>query len=285
MHPASPRVSYRNIVGLSLFALGLLLTGLHYQAGEEVSLPERLLLGAMHPLAQGLSRLFQGLSQPWRMFMEFRRLQGENHRLRAEVEQLRYQNQQLLEGLAELERLRALLRLKPPEVPRPLAARVIAYPWVPGGQQTVVVDAGRREGVRRGAIALGQGGVVGWVVKVGDFSSVLLLLTDRSCSIGAMVQAERGRQPFGICQGTGQGMLTLAYLTPQADVRPGDLVVTSGLGSIFRLKGLPIGRVVSVRHEEHTAGLEAMVQPFVDVHRLEEVLLLLPPAEVEGRSP
>jgi rod shape-determining protein MreC len=117
---------------------------------------------------------------------------------------------------------------------------------------------------------------------VGDFSAVLLLLTDRSAHIAAMVQAERAREVLGVCRGTGREELILGYLSFDADVRKGDRVVTSGLGSIFWLKGLPIGQVISVRRQEHIASLEARVRPFVDFRRLEEMLLLIPPQEVQA---
>jgi rod shape-determining protein MreC len=79
-------------------------------------------------------------------------------------------------------------------------------------------------------------------------------------------------------------MIDLPY---DADIKPGDLVVTSGFGTVIRAaakgapnliqtypKGIPIGTVVEVKGEEGSVSKIATLRPVVDFERLEEVYVL-----------
>jgi rod shape-determining protein MreC len=113
-------------------------------------------------------------------------------------------------------------------------------------------------------------GVVGRVVKTTASSSMVLLLTDPSNAITALIQRTRDE---GIVEGTAQGLARIKYVPLLSTVRVGDHVVTSGLTGGFP-KGLSIGTITRIDKAEGDLFQSAEIAPEVDFSRLEEVLVL-----------
>lgn len=169
----------------------------------------------------------------------------------------------------ENRQLRAVLALRDHLPTGAVAAEVTArhdVPWL----GTLLIDKGRADGVAPRMVALAPEGVVGMVLEVSPHTAKILPLTDPACSMGAM--SERTKAP-GVLKGERDGRCRLVYLTGQADVRPDDTVISSGLGGIVP-KGLPLGRILSVRSDPTLSSREATVQPAVDVSTLEMVVLV-----------
>src|SRR5213075_2093261 len=96
-------------------------------------------------------------------------------------------------------------------------------------------------------------------------------LNDPASTVGAVVQ--RTRTP-GLVEGDAAGALRFKFMARDgAHVAPGDLIVTSGLGSLFP-KGLPIGRIIAIEDKGSALFHFAVVAPAVDFARIEEVLFL-----------
>jgi rod shape-determining protein MreC len=107
------------------------------------------------------------------------------------------------------------------------------------------------------------------VCSSSNFSRVLLL-TDHSSGIDALVQDNRAR---GIVEGAGVSAAILNYVAKEYPVRVGDVVVTSGMDGVFP-KGIIIGSVSQVGVESGTLLQNIAVKPAVDFSRLEEVLIV-----------
>lgn len=176
----------------------------------------------------------------------------------------------LFEVEEENKRLRRLLDLKEQSSYEGLASSVIAREpsnWF----QTLLLDRGERSGVKKDSIVVTPEGLVGRVIKVNKNSSQVLLITDPGSEIGALVQRTRIQ---GVIQGRKRDLI-LKYLPLEADVREGDLVLTSGLeGGLFP-KGLTIGRIKKIEPPHpQDLFLKIVVIPEVNLSSLEEVLLL-----------
>jgi rod shape-determining protein MreC len=195
---------------------------------------------------------------------------GELNAIRAENAALRADNERLLHWQlvarrleAENDALREALRLVPDPSERFLTARVIGDQ---GGAfvRSVLVNAGRREGIAVGQAALASTGLAGRVAQAGQRSARVLLVTDMNSRIPVMVGSERAR---AVLAGDNSKQPSLAYLSPRARVNPGDRVLTSGHGGVFP-PGLPVGIVAAVRE-----GV-VRVQPYIDGDRLEFLRLV-----------
>ena len=190
-------------------------------------------------------------------------LRGENERLRRENEVLLKWQQAALRLDAENRSLRSLLDYVPEPAARFVTARVVADP---GGAfvRTLVVTAGRRDGVQRGQAAIAGQGLIGRVVEVGEWSSRVLLITDLNARIPVVVEPSRHRAILG---GDNRDQPELLYMPADVPVTVGDRVSTSGHGGMIPA-GLLIGLVAAIDDD----GIR--VQPIVDLSRVEHVQIV-----------
>ncbi|MDO7711824.1 MAG: rod shape-determining protein MreC [Pseudomonadota bacterium] len=139
--------------------------------------------------------------------------------------------------------------------------------------QQVVLNKGLRDGVFSGQPVLDAHGVMGQVTEVTSFSSRAMLLTDPSH--GLPVQINRnGLRAVAIGRGMGES-LQLEHLAHNADVRVGDVLVTSGLGGRFPV-GYPVGKVIAIHFPQGKAFAHIAVKPAAELDTSREVLLVLP---------
>ncbi len=203
--------------------------------------------------------------------VEFPHLRAQNDHLRATVGQLTQQLTRLQEAAQENERLHRLLDWSRPEAPtsddRWLVARVIGVSPVPG-TRAVVLDRGARAGVRPETPVIVPEGLVGKMVTVHARTSLALLMTDPNFRAGCLI--ERSRET-GVLAGSTEGRLWVQLLPAGADVVVGDVVLTSGLGSVFP-KGVRVGTVARVGTDSTRMYRVVEVTPAVAMNRLEEVL-------------
>ena len=194
---------------------------------------------------------------------ELAELRAENAELRARNERLMHWQMVARRLEVENDSLRGLLRLNPDPLETAITARVVADP---GGAfvRSVLVNAGERDGLRRGQAALTGMGLAGRVAQVGKRSARILLITDMNSRVPVIIGAHRER---ALLAGDNSDQPRIEFLRPRVVVFPGDRVMTSGQGGVLP-PGLPVGEVVSVGE----TGVK--VKPFVDTHRLEFLRVL-----------
>lgn len=238
-----------------------------------------VVLGVFGEAERLAAHLEQAAVEAWRGYLATSRLREENEELRRRVQDLQ------MELLAEralarqAEQLQRVLDLKGTIGLPTLAARVVAGDPTPGFY-TITIDRGARDGVRRDMAVVAPHGVVGRVVgePAARVAQVQLLIA-RHAAAGARV--ERSGAGGVVMGGAGDPPLTMAYVSNLADVRAGDVVVTSGLDGVYP-GGLPIGRVESVERGP-TLYRVITVRPLVDFSSLDHVLVVLaPPAREAG---
>ncbi|NLH98519.1 MAG: rod shape-determining protein MreC [Chthonomonadales bacterium] len=228
----------------------------------------------LSPAIRAVGGVADWFSGTGRWLVNSRSLARENVRLRRELARLRAEAQELREAAITARRLEQEIGFLTEPTPRRLPARVVAMTPAPH-VATVVIDRGKRDGLRNGSIVLAPEGVLGHAVDVAYSTSVVLIASDPRCALGAMVQRSESRA-IGICRGLGRGMLRMSYLSRDAEISTGDVIVTSGLGGSGGIypKGLVIGSVTRVTDDAATSSKVAIVRQAASVHRLEEVAVL-----------
>lgn len=239
-------------------------------------------LGPPNPLRDGLSQVLAPLQlvvkRAWEPvsglfggLQSASALRRENEALRDENAQLRNQVILLHEAQIENENLRRQLGFKS-AVPnyQLLAAEVIGRD--PSNYlQYLTIDRGAEDGLRRGMPVLSDAGLVGRISQVSRNAAQVMLLTDPSSSVSALIQRSRAT---GMVQGQLGAELVMRYIPQTETVVVGDVVLTSGLGGAFP-KRLVIGQITDVRRDDVEMFQEATIAPAVDLHDLESVLVLL----------
>lgn len=218
---------------------------------------------AFAPILEAISRPAATTADLVETVNELIDLRAENERLRRENAVLLNWHQAAQRLEAENRSLRNLLNYVPEPAARFVTARVVADP---GGAfvRTVVVTAGRRDGVRRGQAAISGRGLVGRVVEVGEWSARVLLITDLNARVPVVLESSRQRAVLG---GDNRDQPLLMYMPLEAPVSVGDRVVTSGDGGMIPA-GLPVGVVASVGERE------VRVASMVDLSRIEHLQIV-----------
>jgi rod shape-determining protein MreC len=239
-------------------------------------------LSPTNPIRTGFSRIaapfqyaLRWIGTPFRSIavgMEsIQKVRDENTALRQENSTLRNQIILLQEAQIENETLRQELKFKS-SVPsyQLLSAEVIGRD--PSNLFLyLIIDRGSDDGVNVGMPVITADGLVGRISEVNPGSSKVMLITDSSSSVSALVQRSRAT---GMAQGYPGRGLVMQYI-PQADsVQVGDIVLTSGLGGRFP-KRLVVGQVAEVIKQDVAMFKEARIIPAVNLASLESVMVLL----------
>ena len=219
------------------------------------------------------ARAVAGLPTSFSSFREGLRTRGgllaENRRLRREVEDLKLRLMQLSDVENEARRLGAAVRYATPPTGRIRAADVI-YVDHSSFLRSLILYAGETPAHANQPV-LSADGLVGRVTTATGRYAKVQLVTDRAASVGAMVLRTR-RQGVVRGSGRGSGSLELDYVPLQADVRPGDLVLTAGIDGVYP-RGIPIGTVLSVVPGGQLFH-KILLAPAVDFGTLDQVYLL-----------
>ena len=197
-------------------------------------------------------------------------LEEENESQRQEIERLQQEIVRLRELEIENQRLRVLLDY---------GAEQQGYQFLPAAiigrdpsnlMQCIIIDKGTQDGVEEGMVVVANGGLAGRVTQSLVTSAKVLLITDPSSSVNAMVQRSRA---LGVVNGKPGSRLMMEFVPQSEEAMEGDLVITSGLGGGFP-KGLFIGHVVKMGGDDMDLFRELQLQPAVQFDRLENVLVI-----------
>ncbi len=240
------------------------MSGTESFVGSVFSPVQRALYSATDAIGDFFERMFAGSD-----------LQTENLELRARVAELEGQLADYNEIKAENDRLSALLNFDSTSLGlESVTARVIGR--APGHWFNIfIIDAGLAQGIQVNMPVVNGDGLVGRVVDVGAGFSRVMAIIDSSSGVDGIVERTRD---YGILTGlAGSGdeeaQLEMGNLPLDADLMPGDTVITSGLAGIFP-KGIAIGEVTEVRPSKDGMRNQAVVTPWVDFGHLEEVRII-----------
>lgn len=244
--------------------------------------PENQVAGAITPIQSGLSSVLDWI-QDYLYKLKLRsRLELEYNNLKQENDQLIYDAmlvEELQHKLSVYENLYDEISVN--ESMHPLVATVIGRES--GNYFSVfTINKGSNDGVRDFMAVTMDGALVGYTYNVTATKSTVRTIIDSEASIAALISSSRDQ---GTVRGTlgvdGTAMCRMYYLPEENLPRPGDLVVTSGVGMSFP-KGIPIGEV-----RESTRGMESnkqfvVIEPQADFQHIEYVVVLRYQPEAEA---
>jgi rod shape-determining protein MreC len=210
-----------------------------------------------------------GVTGTTRRYLDLVNINKENTKLKKENAELKAKLLNYDEISLENQRLNELLEFRTNDSLKLIPARVVGQDLF-AERSTIRIGIGSKDGVKKGMAVIHPKGVVGYVLSANIGSSVVLLLTDRYAVIDARVQRSRSR---GIVKGLNPTQAELVYLQRTDDVEIGDLVVSSGLDSIFP-EGFPIAVVDNVHKESSGITQEVVLRPVVETSQLEEVFVV-----------
>lgn len=192
---------------------------------------------------------------------ELKRIETANARTLLQVEQLAQENRQLRELMGARDRAAV----------KSVVAEVL-YDTRDPFTRKLVLDKGLQQGVATGQPVVDAQGVVGQITRVFPLSAELTLITDRNMTIPVQVQ-RTGLRAIA-AGGAEPGRMELRFMSVNADLKEGDVVVTSGLDSLYPA-GLPVGRIATVDRGRTGNFARVLVDPVAGVDRSRLLLVLL----------
>lgn len=238
-----------------------------------------------HLVLVAVSPVYHVLSWPSHQLDRYLRWRSDRDILLGQIETLRTQTTLMhvqIERLAWLEQENSRLHDQVAAVSRwqwPWHVARVLHVALDAFSQRLTLDVGTKAAVRLGLPAFDAHGVLGQVVEVAPSVSQLLLLTDPKSGIPVLSQRNQLR---AVATGHGQHEpMRLSYLPSHADVRVGDVFLTSGLDGHFPA-GYPVAKVVRVKQVDSRDQLLVEMQPLAQVARAASVVLLWPPADTKA---
>ncbi len=240
----------------------------------------------IYPLQQVVNTPAQLLRSAGQVLTSRADLLVQNRRLREEQRMLQARMLKFAAMEQENIRLRGLLESSFKLGEQMQIAEVLAINVVPY-EHRIVVNKGTRFSAHTGQPVFDATGVVGQVVRVNPYSAEVMLITDSNHGIPVQVNRTGLRT---VAVGTGQiDRLVLPYLSGSADIRPGDLLVTSGMGGVFP-QGYPVATVTDISHQGSPFA-KVSAAPTAKLDSIREVLLVwsnsepIPRLPAQARSP
>jgi rod shape-determining protein MreC len=272
---------YRNLIILvGVLFLQVLGLAVQVKTGANEDKDTRLIrmwaLGAITPFERALVWVQNSTGNVWHNYFYLRGVRAENRQLKEQIEQMRVEQVRLTEDAAQARRLQTLLAFKEQFISKTVAAQVIG---TSGSDlsRIVTLDKGENAGIRRDMAVITADGIVGKVLLVSPNLAQVLLISDQSSGVGAILDKSRLQ---GVLRGMANGEVALERVMSDEQVQPGETVLTSGGDQIFP-KGLPVGTVTRVGKGKDLF-LSINIKPAANLSRLEEVLVLTEKQERES---
>src|SRR6266850_7512384 len=216
-------------------------------------------VGAVSPLEKALVWAQTSTGNLWHNYFYLRGVRAENRELKRQIEEMRVEHVRISQDAEQARRLQSLLAFKEQLISKTLAAQVIGSR---GSEQSrsIYLDKGEKDGVKPDMAVITADGIVGKVLHVYRSTSLVLLVSDQTSGVGAILEKSRLQ---GILRGMPSGEIALEKVMSDEEVPAGELVLSSGGDRIF-----PKVRPGS------DLFLNIQVKPTANLSKLEEVLIV-----------
>ncbi len=251
-----------------LVVFSLYVFSLNYKE-KKLDLVQKVVLTIVTPVMSAWTFTVNSIDNVVDQYIYLVNAKKENRLLKKRLAELEQELVNYREAYLENQRLRRLLEFKDHLKYDTIAARVILHD-ISGWFQTVLIDKGSSEGIEVDMPVVSYNAVVGRVFTVGSHYSRVVLITDPASAIDVLVQRSRVR---GILVGKDLDSCRIKYVKNNVDVRPGDLVITSGKDGVFP-RGLRVGVIKATFKDPVGLFQKVDVEPLLDLKDLEEVLVI-----------
>ncbi len=259
----------QSVILFILLVTSLVLMTNHAKQGKAFQNLTSGLFELMATIETWISSLASGTIGIYTGYIQLVDAKQEQQRLRKKIGVFENKLSRLYEVEAENRRLMNLLSFQESVPFIMIPARVVGKDFN-SWSRTIIVNEGSRSGIAAGMAVVRPEGVVGRIFSVSPNYALVQLTIDSNSAIPGVFQRTRAQ---GIVEGKITDLCRVKYLDRLADIKAGDLLVTSGLGGVYP-KGLIIGTVSSIEKQPYGLFQDVAISPAVDFSRLEEVLVV-----------
>lgn len=225
------------------------------------------------PIQRGVSDLFSPVGNLFSDIKNFGKTKAELRDLKRENAKLRKKVILNKDTAGQLKKLKSVLDLAGRGSYKVVSARVIGKGSSSTFSQSITIDAGSSDGVKKDMTVMGELGLVGVVKSTTSTSAIVLLMNDPTFRVGVRIARS---QSIGVLMGEGDNNYTLQLLDPSGSIEKDDVLLTLGSDNNKPfVPGLPVGYVKSVRNTSATLTQEASVRSYSNLHSIGVVSVIV----------
>jgi rod shape-determining protein MreC len=235
-------------------------------------------VGATFNSVQGGIYSLNSKVKDWVSFIfSFSNVKKENEALKKENSELQSKALQYDSLKNENEKLRAMLNFKNQRSEYSYIGCDIIGKSGGGLLDQFIINRGSKDGIGKNMVVITAEGLVGQITTVGSNWSILQTLANENLAVSGEVgsTSENGGIVKGYKDGNNDLLAKLYYLPLDSNIKKGDAILTSGLGGLYP-KGIAIGSVTGVEEDKGKVMKNAIIKPYVDLNKLEQVLVVVP---------
>lgn len=238
--------------------------------GNQVSLVRYWAVSTVTPLERFLLTIGHAVRGAWDNYIDLRHVRQQNHDLQQQLGQLRLQQAAIAEDALQGQRLQSLLAFQQHYVDATVAAQVIGTSGS-DFSRVLYIDKGSADGLKTDMAVITPDGIVGKLRDVFPHTSQVLEINDATSGAGVILASTRVR---AILHGNSSGHTVITNLTPDARIKPGEAVLSSGGDQVYP-RGLNVGTIESIAPDpDHQPYTLIQVHPAANLTQLEEVLII-----------
>ena len=210
-------------------------------------------------------------------FLNFSEIKNENKDLTKENEELKGKILEYSDLAEENARLKKILNFTEEKNNYEyIGCDIIGYPNN-NILQGYIVNKGENANIKKGMVVIASEGLVGQVTSVGSNWSIIQSLTNENIVVAVMADSTREATGYikGFKDNKNRNMAKVYDLPVESEIKEGDVIMTSGVGMLYP-KEIRIGEVVSVEEDKVKVMKSAVVKPYVDFNKLEELFIIVP---------
>lgn len=270
---------FKNKLAVTIIVLSVTFLGIitYTIDNEEKSVVSNGIVNVVNPLQKVVYKINSRIKGTLDFFLNFSKVKEENNELVKENIGLENKLLEYDKLKEENDRLREVLNFKNSKNNYDyLGCEIIGY----SGESFAsgyIIDKGENDGLKKDMIVISNKGLVGKITSTGSNWSIVQSLLNENIAVSVMVNSTR--ETTGILKGyithNNENLTKLTNLPIDSTIKEGDVIVTSGLGMIYP-KETRIGEVISIETDEIKVMKTAIVKPFVDFNKLEELFVVIP---------
>ena len=223
-----------------------------------------------YPFQASVQSAVSNIKNLWNSYIFLIDVKEENNRLKQQILDMEEKLSEHIENSVQFRRLRDQMLFARKNPLEKIYAEIIGESS-DNAHNIRFINRGSNQKVQRNYIVIRKEGLVGRIHSVSPFQSSVQLMIDHRNRVPALIQRNRVR---GLIYGTQAG-IEMRQINQHAKIKIGDRVISSGLGGLYP-KGILIGWVSEIRHQQHELFKTAILESAVDFNSIEEVFVIIP---------
>ena len=262
------------VIVLSVAFLGIIIYTMNNEQKDAISSGVG---SAINPLQKVVYTINDKIKNGLDFILNFSKIKEENEELTKENIELKNKLLEYDKFKEENDRLREVLNFKNSKNNYSyVGCEIIGYSGE-SFSDGYIIDKGENDGLKKDMVVISDKGLVGQVTSTGSNWAIVKSLLNENIAVSVMVDSTR--ETSGILKAyitrTNSGLTKLTNLPVNSEIKEGDVILTSGLGQIYP-KEIRVGEVISVETDEIKVMKTAIVKPYVDFDKLEELFVVIP---------